>query len=132
MLVRLGCRCVVVPDGGEAILAANSVRFDIIWMDLQMSPISGEKAARMIKSTRSMSMESLIVAVCSYDVSVDDELGTLFAATLSKPITKVALLSTMRRLGFAEETKKAGQQRRGSEGELLSQLSSRRPSAEDK
>lgn len=36
VLVRLGCRCVVVPDGGEAILVANSVRFDVIWMDLQM------------------------------------------------------------------------------------------------
>lgn len=134
MLVRLGCRCVVVPDGGEAILAANSVRFDIIWMDLQMSPINGEKAARMIKSTRSMSMDSLIVAVCSYDVSVDDELGTLFAATLSKPISKGALLQVMRKLNFAEAKSKwvPGQERRGSGGELLSAVSSRRPSAEEK
>lgn len=36
MLVRMGCRCVVVPDGAEAILAAGGVKFDIIWMDLQM------------------------------------------------------------------------------------------------
>lgn len=36
MLVRLGCRCVVVPNGAEAILAAGGVKFDIIWMDLQM------------------------------------------------------------------------------------------------
>lgn len=36
MLVRLGCRVVVVPNGAEAILAAGGVRFDVIWMDLQM------------------------------------------------------------------------------------------------
>lgn len=36
MLVRLGCRCVVVPNGAEAILAAQGVAFDIIFMDLQM------------------------------------------------------------------------------------------------
>lgn len=36
MLVRIGCRCVVVPDGAEAILAAGGVKFDVIWMDLQM------------------------------------------------------------------------------------------------
>lgn len=116
MLVRLGCRCVVVPDGGEAILAANSVRFDIIWMDLQMSPINGEKAARMIKSTRSMSMDSLIVAICSYGTGVDDDVGTLFSAILSKPILKDQVLSVMRKLGF--------QQKKVAD-------SSRRPSAED-
>lgn len=34
MLIRLGCRCVVVPDGGEAILAAQGVAFDLIFCDL--------------------------------------------------------------------------------------------------
>lgn len=36
ILVRLGCRCVVVPNGAEAILAAGGVKFDVIWCDLQM------------------------------------------------------------------------------------------------
>lgn len=36
ILVRLGCRCVVVPNGAEAILAAQGVKFDIIWMDVYM------------------------------------------------------------------------------------------------
>ena len=120
MLVRLGCRCVVVPDGGEAILAANSVRFDIIWMDLQMSPINGEKAARMIKSTRSMSMDSLIVAVCSYGTGVDDDVGTLFSAILSKPILKDQVLSVMRKLGFqqkkAESRRPSAEEREGRRG----------------
>lgn len=34
MLVRLGCRCITVPDGGEAILAAQGVHFDLIFVDL--------------------------------------------------------------------------------------------------
>lgn len=37
MLIRLGCRCVVVPDGGEAILAAQGVAFDLIFCDLVSS-----------------------------------------------------------------------------------------------
>ena len=36
----MGCRCVVVPDGSEAIGIANGdVRFDVIMLDLNM-PIS--------------------------------------------------------------------------------------------
>lgn len=131
MLVRLGCRCVVVPDGGEAILAANSVQFDIIWMDLQMAPISGEKAARYIKSTRSASALSAIVAVCSYGTAVDDDVGTLFSAVLPKPIAKDQVLAVLRKLGFTEKSKTDGSVfRRGSEAELLDPAS-RRVSADD-
>lgn len=38
MLVRLGCRCITVPDGGEAILAAQGVHFDVLFVDLVSGP----------------------------------------------------------------------------------------------
>lgn len=40
ILIRFGCRCVVVPNGAEAISCAmGDVAFDVIFMDLLM-PIS--------------------------------------------------------------------------------------------
>lgn len=134
ILVRLGCRCVVVPDGAEAILAAGGVKFDVIWMDLQMpigafmfcAPdhhsfltnfdliVDGEKAARMIKSTNNPSSTADIVAVCSYSIAVDDEVGTLFAATLPKPTTKEQVLAILRKLGFQEKRRVDDESRRGS------------------
>lgn len=36
LLTRLGCRCVVVQNGEDAIFAAAGVKFDIIWMDIQL------------------------------------------------------------------------------------------------
>ncbi|KAM0755998.1 kinase-like protein [Meredithblackwellia eburnea MCA 4105] len=105
MLTRLGCRCVVVPNGAEAILATNGVKFDIIWMDLQMPVVDGDKAARMIKSTKNPSSECPIIAVCSYGTGIDDELGTLFSGVLPKPILKANVLGCFRKLGFRERTK---------------------------
>ncbi|KAK4700084.1 serine/threonine-protein kinase RIM15, partial [Phenoliferia sp. Uapishka_3] len=108
MLVRLGCRCVVVPNGAEAILAAGGVKFDIIWMDLQMPVVDGDKAARMIKSTKNPSSSCPIIAVCSYGTGIDDELGTLFSGVLPKPILKAQVLLIFRKLGFQEAKPRRG------------------------
>lgn len=108
MLQRLGCRVVVVPNGAEAILAAGGIPFDVLFLgssnfflclalqetdpdtvtrtDLAMPVVDGEKAARMIKSTVNPSSNAPIVAVCSQSTAIDDATGTLFTATLPKPI----------------------------------------------
>ncbi|GAA6014858.1 hypothetical protein JCM11491_002139 [Sporobolomyces phaffii] len=105
MLQRLGCRVVVVPNGAEAILAAGGIPFDVLFLDLKMAVVDGEKAARMIKSTVNPSAQAPIVAVCSHPAAIDDAAGTLFTATLSKPIMKADLLHVLAYLGFKLETK---------------------------
>ncbi|GAA6036568.1 hypothetical protein JCM8097_001229 [Rhodosporidiobolus ruineniae] len=113
MLVRLGCRVVVVPNGAEAIMAAQGIEFDCLFLELVMPIVDGEKAARMIKSTVNPSAEAPIVAVCSHTTNMDEAAGTLFAATLSKPIMKADLLAVLSRLGFKLEVK-TDESRRGS------------------
>ncbi|GAA5992000.1 hypothetical protein JCM10908_000689 [Rhodotorula pacifica] len=105
MLKRLGCRVVVVPNGAEAILAAGGIPFDVLFLDLAMPVVDGEKAARMIKSTVNPSANSPIVAVCSQPAAVDDAAGTLFAGILCKPIMKADLLAVLSHLGFKLEVK---------------------------
>jgi serine/threonine-protein kinase RIM15 len=59
----------------------------------------------MIKSTVNPSAQAPIVAVCSHPAAIDDAAGTLFTATLSKPIMKADLLHVLSYLGFKLETK---------------------------
>ncbi|BGP04611.1 rim15, signal transduction response regulator [Rhodotorula toruloides] len=117
MLQRLGCRVVVVPNGAEAILAAGGIPFDVLFLDLAMPVVDGEKAARMIKSTVNPSTNAPIVAVCSQPAAIDDAVGTLFAATLSKPIMKADLLAVLAHLGFKVEVKQ-NEERRSSDGNV--------------
>ncbi|BGP21508.1 serine/threonine protein kinase RIM15 [Rhodotorula toruloides] len=124
MLQRLGCRVVVVPNGAEAILAAGGIPFDVLFLDLAMPVVDGEKAARMIKSTVNPSTNAPIVAVCSQPAAIDDAVGTLFAATLSKPIMKADLLAVLAHLGFKVEIKQ-NEERRSSDGDVSVGLSTR-------
>jgi len=107
ILVRLGCRCVVVQNGEEAIRCTmGELVFDVIFMDMVMPILDGESAARMIKSTKNANQQTPIVAVTSYelkDAQISEE-GTMFSAILQKPVTKNDVLQTMKRLGFATKS----------------------------
>lgn len=151
-LVRLGCRCVVVPDGSDAILATSDggVRFDIIWLDLDMPnsesshtcaqwsradawlSVNGEHAARMIKSTVNPNSECPIVAVCSHDVGTNDEAGTIFSASISKPIVKNDVVNILRKLGFAKQAEENRTSRRGSQESSISSQGRRGSGATDR
>ncbi|KAH8999215.1 hypothetical protein EDB92DRAFT_941458 [Lactarius akahatsu] len=105
LLSRLGCRCVVVADGSEAIgVAMGDIKFDCILMDLHMPVVDGESAARYIKSTNNKNTSTPIIAVSAYSGADMGEASTLFAASLSKPLQKADLLATMRELGFKTST----------------------------
>ncbi|KAF7301813.1 Serine/threonine protein [Mycena indigotica] len=94
LLIRLGCRCVVVADGSEAIsVAMGDIKFDCILMDLHMPVLDGEGAARYIKSTNSKNTHTPIIAVSAYDGADVSGVENLFAASLSKPLQKADLLS---------------------------------------
>ncbi|KAG6831400.1 hypothetical protein H0H92_011002 [Tricholoma furcatifolium] len=88
LLIRLGCRCVVVADGSEAISVAMGDIMD------------GEGAARYIRSTNSKNTNTPIIAVSAYSGTDPNDMSNLFNASLSKPLQKADLLATMRKLGF--------------------------------
>ncbi|KAL0577064.1 rim15, signal transduction response regulator [Marasmius crinis-equi] len=105
LLIRLGCRCIVVADGSEAIsVAMGDIKFDCILMDLHMPVLDGEGAARYIKSTNSKNTNTPIIAVSAYSGADISEPNTVFAASLSKPLQKADLIAVFRQLGFKTTT----------------------------
>ncbi|KAI0089265.1 hypothetical protein BDY19DRAFT_1048211 [Irpex rosettiformis] len=105
LLMRLGCRCVVVADGSEAIsVAMGDIKFDCILMDLHMPILDGEGAARYIKTTNNKNANCPIVAVSAYGGSDPTEGSNLFSAFLAKPVQKADLLAVMKQLGFKTST----------------------------
>jgi len=101
LLIRLGCRCVVVADGSEAIsVAMGDIKFDCILMDLHMPILDGEGAARYIKTTNNRNATTPIIAVSAYGSDSNETNNNLFAAYLAKPVQKADLLAAMRQLGF--------------------------------
>ncbi|KAJ3802044.1 hypothetical protein GGU11DRAFT_107472 [Lentinula aff. detonsa] len=106
LLIRLGCRCVVVADGSEAIsVAMGDIKFDCILMDLHMPVLDGEGAARYIKSTNSKNTNSPIIAISAYSAAGEqNDSSNLFAASLSKPLQKADLIAVFRQLGFKTTT----------------------------
>ncbi|KAI0347180.1 hypothetical protein BDW22DRAFT_502819 [Trametopsis cervina] len=108
LLIRLGCRCVVVADGSEAIsVAMGDIKFDCILMDLHMPILDGEGAARYIKTTNNKNANCPIIAVSAYGGSDPTEGSNLFSAFLAKPVQKADLLAIMRHLGFKTSTASA-------------------------
>lgn len=109
LLIRLGCRCVVVADGSEAIsVAMGDIKFDCILMDLHMPVLDGEGAARYIRSTNSKNTNTPIIAISAYSGTDPGEANNLFTASLSKPLQKADLLAVMRQLGFKTSTIQGG------------------------
>ncbi|KAJ6486371.1 hypothetical protein C8R47DRAFT_1128241 [Mycena vitilis] len=105
LLIRLGCRCIVVADGSEAIsVAMGDIKFDCILMDLHMPVVDGEGAARYLKSTNNKNTNTPIIAVSAYSGTDTTDEGNLFTASLSKPLQKADLLAVMRKLGFKTST----------------------------
>ncbi|KAF8842696.1 RIM15, signal transduction response regulator [Paxillus ammoniavirescens] len=101
LLIRLGCRCVVVADGSEAIsVAMGDIKFDCILMDLYMPVLDGEGAARYIKGTNNKNTNTPIIAVSAYSAVDANEQNGLFVASLAKPLQRADLLTVMRKLGF--------------------------------
>ncbi|TDL29412.1 hypothetical protein BD410DRAFT_811059 [Rickenella mellea] len=105
LLTRLGCRCVVVADGSEAIsVALGDISFDCILMDLHMPVVDGESAARYIKSTANKNANVPIIAVSAYSGQDTNFASNLFANTLAKPVQKSDLIAAMTQLGFKTST----------------------------
>lgn len=113
LLTRMGCHCVLVSDGAEAIsVALGDIKFDMILMDLNMPNVDGETAARYIKSTNNKNANTPVIAVSAYSLLESDLSNSVFVASLSKPVQRVDLLAVMKQLGFRISTQDSG--KRGS------------------
>jgi len=113
LLTRMGCHCVLVSDGAEAIsVALGDIRFDLILMDLNMPNVDGETAARYIKSTNNKNANTPVVAVSAYSLLESDLSNSVFVASLSKPVQRADLLAVFKQLGFRISTQESG--KRGS------------------
>lgn len=110
LLTRMGCRCVCVNDGAEALAATmGTIQFDVIICDLVMPNVSGEEVARMIRSTNNPNVNTPIIAATSYEhkqistvmaEAQRENAGAIFNAILAKPITKRDLTDCLAKLGF--------------------------------
>ncbi|KAL1921365.1 uncharacterized protein VTP21DRAFT_11081 [Calcarisporiella thermophila] len=95
ILGKLGCRCVVVRNGAEAIRCSmGDVKFDIIFMDIRMPIIDGETASRMIKSTNNTNRTTPIVAVTAYEQN--ERIARAFEDILLKPVTRQDILQRLK------------------------------------
>ncbi len=88
-LAELGCSCVWVDNGSEAVARSSIERFDLIMMDLNMPSMDGFAAARLIRERESADRRVPIIALTAHDAKsyrdscVDAGMDDL----LSKPYT---------------------------------------------
>ena len=85
MLKRLGYDCDVVADGGRALAAIETARYDVVFMDVQMPELDGLEVTRRVKRA---AHAPWIVAMTAHALE-DDRRQCLDAGMddyLSKPI----------------------------------------------
>ncbi|ORY94239.1 hypothetical protein BCR43DRAFT_461749 [Syncephalastrum racemosum] len=91
ILGMLGCRCVIVRNGAQAIRCCMSdVQFDMIFLDIHMPIIDGESVARMIKSTQNVNQHTPIIAATAYERTAQQ--ACAFDHIQSKPVTRESVI----------------------------------------
>jgi signal transduction histidine kinase/CheY-like chemotaxis protein len=95
-LEHLGFQATVASNGHDAIAAAQTTAFDLIFMDCQMPGVDGFEAARRIRADRSPSCDAPIVAVTANvlpgyrDVCVAAGMNDYLAKpALIEPLTRI-------------------------------------------
>ena len=106
LLVRLGCSVDTVENGVLAVEAAARMRYDLIFMDVQMPELDGPDAARLIRVPGSLSADVPVIAVTASDREEDrrrcEDVG--MSAYLRKPFGRNQLAEVIRNHGFAPLT----------------------------
>ncbi|TIB00251.1 hypothetical protein E3P94_01827 [Wallemia ichthyophaga] len=101
LLARLGCRCVVVRDGTEAVsCATGDIEFDIMFFDVEMPNLNGESAAKAIRNLSNLNQNKPIVAVSSFKTTFRIQEQGVWSATMNKPVQKSQLTTVMKHFGF--------------------------------
>lgn len=88
MLRKLGHQVDIIDDGRKAINAANSQRYDIIFMDVQLPEIDGYAATTAIRASGGPNASTPIVALTANAMAGDDKLclAAGMDGYLSKPV----------------------------------------------
>ncbi len=100
MLKILGCRCHLVSNGGEAVVAFRNQRFDLILMDCSMPEVDGYEATAHIRSLESPAGTRTPIIAMTANTQQGDAEKCLSAGMddyLSKPVTLVALRQKIER-----------------------------------
>jgi CheY-like chemotaxis protein len=66
-LAELGCSCVWVDNGSEAVARSSTERFDLIMMDLNMPSMDGFAATRLIREQEAADRRVPIIALTAHD-----------------------------------------------------------------
>ncbi len=103
LLERLGYRALAVGNGTEAVRAATTGAFDLIFMDVQMPEVDGLEATRRIRAEMPAEFrQPVIVALTANAIAGDAELCRAAGMDdyVSKPVTPEAIYNAIvRRCG---------------------------------
>jgi len=99
MLERLGCRVDLATNGAEAVAAARSARYDVVFMDCRMPDVDGYEATARIRALEGEAARVPIVALTAFAMAGDREacLDAGMDDYISKPIRKQTLSETLER-----------------------------------
>ena len=100
-MTRLGCRCVTVRDGTEAVSCAmGDIEFDIMFFDIEMPNLNGESAAKAIRNLSNLNQNKPIIAVSSFKTDLKIQEQGVWSASMVKPVQKSQLTIIMKHFGF--------------------------------
>ncbi len=103
ILFKLGHRVDLVCNGREAVAAAASGDYDLVFMDVQMPEMDGYAATRAIRALATAARDVPIVALTA-NASDEDRVSCLAAgmdAFATKPVSKARLEAVIRQLKSA-------------------------------
>ncbi len=93
---RLGCVAEAVADGREAVDAALSGEFDLIFMDCQMPNMDGFEATRAIRKAEARTGKRVRIVAMTANALAQDR-DTCFAAGMDDYLSKPVTLGDLRR-----------------------------------
>ena len=85
-LKRLGCECICVPNGREAVMAVSENDFDAILMDMAMPVMDGPAAVRAIRKLAGERGRLPIIALTAYARA--EEIEPMLAAGANAIVVK--------------------------------------------
>ena len=93
MLERLGCSVDVVTDGHQAVEAASTRSYDIVFMDCQMPSMDGFEATRLIREQEPQGRRVPVIAMTANAVAGDRE--RCLAAGMDDYLSKPTRMDTL-------------------------------------
>ncbi|MEQ8820000.1 MAG: PAS domain S-box protein [Sumerlaeia bacterium] len=99
MLERLGCRCDVAGNGLEALNAAKSLPYDMIFMDCQMPEMDGFQATAAIRALKTAAAHTPVVAMTANALRGDRDrcLAAGMDDYVAKPVNRDVLIEVLAR-----------------------------------